>query len=61
MRRFGMVRRSAFVGVMLAALAVMVTVFAQTIGASSSARQIRTQTFQPKTLQQRRRSVCLRR
>jgi len=48
-----MVRRSAFVGVMLAALAVMVTVFAQTIGASSSARQIRTQTFQPKTLQQR--------
>ncbi len=53
MRRFGMVRRSAFVGVMLAALAVMVTVFAQTIGASSSARQIRTQTFQPKTLQQR--------
>ena len=53
MRRFRMLRRSAFVGVMLTVLAVMVTVFAQTIGASSSARQIRAQTFQPKTLQQR--------
>ena len=52
MRRSRIVRRSAFVGMMLAALALMVTVFAQTIGASSSAKQIRAQTFQPKTLQQ---------
>jgi hypothetical protein len=53
MRQSRMLRRSAFVGMMLVALALMVTVFAQTIGASSSARQIRAQTFQPKTLQQR--------
>lgn len=53
MRRFRMMPRFAFVGMILVALTVMVTVFAQTIGASSSARQIRAQTFQPKTLQQR--------
>jgi len=47
-----MMPRFAFVGMILVAVTVMVTVFAQTIGASSSARQIRAQTFQPKTLQQ---------
>ncbi len=52
MRRFRMMPRFAFVGMILVAVTVMVTVFAQTIGASSSARQIRAQTFQPKTLQQ---------
>ncbi len=47
MRRFRMMPRFAFVGMILVAVTVMVTVFAQTIGASSSARQIRAQTFQP--------------
>src|SRR5436305_342473 len=52
MRRFRMTRRSALVGMMLVALILTATVFAQTIAASSNAKQIRTQTFQPRTLQQ---------
>src|SRR5436305_7455838 len=52
MRRFRMMPRFAFVGMILVAVTVMVTVFAQTIGASSSSRQIREQAFQTKTLQQ---------
>src|SRR5437764_5444195 len=52
MRRFRMTRRSALVGMMLVALILTATVFTQTIAASSNAKQIRTQTFQPRTLQQ---------
>src|SRR5437899_371210 len=52
MRRFRMTRRSALVGMMLVALILTATVFAQTIAASSNAKQIRAQTFQPRTLHQ---------
>jgi hypothetical protein len=48
-------RRLAFTGLLLLVMAIIATVFASTIGASSSAdagRQFRNQNFQPKTLQQ---------
>jgi len=52
MKRVSLTRRFLLIGTMLAALAVLATAFAYPMGASSTARQIRRQTFQPKTLQQ---------
>ena len=48
-------RRLAFTGLLLLVMAIIATVFASTIGASSSAdagRQFRNRSFQSKTLQQ---------
>src|SRR5260370_7793578 len=55
MLRISIPRRFAFTGLLLLVMAIIATVFASTIGAGSSAyagRQIRNQSFQPKTLQQ---------
>ena len=55
MIRINISRRLAFIGLLLLVMALIATVFASTIGASSSAdtgRQIRNHSFQPKTLQQ---------
>jgi hypothetical protein len=52
MKRVPLTRRFLLIGGMLAALALLATAFAYPIGASSTARQIRSQAFQPKTLQQ---------
>jgi hypothetical protein len=55
MIRISIPRHLAFVGLLLLAMVVTATVFASTIGASSSAdagRQIRNQSFKPRTLQQ---------
>jgi hypothetical protein len=45
-------RRTILIGATLAALLLVTTIFVYPIGASSSATQIRSTTFQPKTLQQ---------
>src|SRR5947209_2915252 len=55
MKRFSIPRRFAFSGLLLLAIMIVATVFASTIGASSSAdagRQVRNHSFQSKTLQQ---------
>src|SRR5712691_10140879 len=55
MKRISIPRRFAFSGLLLLAIMIGATVFASTIGASSSAdagRQIRNRSFQSKTLQQ---------
>src|SRR5256884_4302780 len=55
MKRMSIPRRFAFSGLLLLAIMIVATVFASTIGASSSAdagRQIRNHSFQSKTLQQ---------
>jgi len=52
MRRIPFTRRTIIVGITVVALLLTATVFTHSIGASSTARQIRSQTFQPKTLQQ---------
>src|SRR6266699_2453469 len=55
MKRMSIPRRFAFSGFLLLAIMIVATVFASTIGASSSAdagRQIRNHSFQSKTLQQ---------
>src|SRR5712692_8650070 len=55
MIRISIPKRFAFTGLLLLAILITATVFASTIGASSSAdagRQIRNNSFQPKTLQQ---------
>ena len=55
MKRIAIPRRFAFTGLLLLAILITATIFASTIGASSSAsagRQIRNHSFQPKTLQQ---------
>src|SRR6266567_4844648 len=52
MTRITITRRFALIGVLLVALLLAVTLLAHPIGASSSARQIRSHAFQPKTLQQ---------
>src|SRR5260370_16924672 len=55
MIRITISKRIALLSVLLLAMAVAGTVFAQTIGASSSidaGRQIRNQSFQPETLRQ---------
>jgi len=55
MKRIAIPRRFAFTGLLLLAILITATVFASTIGASSSAgagRQIRNHSFQSKTLQQ---------
>ena len=55
MKRIAFPRRFAFTGLLLLAILITATVFASTIGASSSAgagRQIRNHSFQSKTLQQ---------
>jgi hypothetical protein len=55
MKRIAFPRRFAFTGLLLLAILIIATVFASTIGASSSAgagRQIRNHSFQSKTLQQ---------
>ncbi len=52
MTRITISRRFALIGVLLVALLLAVTLIAHPIGASSSARQIRSHAFQPKTLQQ---------
>src|SRR5229473_14321 len=55
MIRITISKRIAFLSVLLLAMAIAGTVFAQTIGASSSidaGRQIRNQSFQPETLRQ---------
>src|SRR5260370_16702265 len=55
MLRISIPRRFAFTGLLLLVMAIIATVFASTIGAGSSAyagRQIRNQSFQPKTFQQ---------
>src|SRR3989440_1917199 len=56
MKRMSIPRRFAFSGLLLLAIMIVATVFASTIGASSSAdsgRQIRNHSFQAKTLRQR--------
>ena len=52
MRRFIVTRRSVLIGLMLVAVVLAAIVSTRTIGASSNAKQTRSQTFQPKTLQQ---------
>jgi hypothetical protein len=55
MKRINIPRRFAFTGLLLLAMVIIATVFANTIGASSSAdagRQIRNHSLQSKTLQQ---------
>ncbi len=55
MIRITISRRFALIGLLLLAMLISATVFASKLGASSSAdagRQIRNQSFQPKTLQQ---------
>lgn len=52
MRRITFRRRMVLTGMILAALLLTGTVFAHSISASSSAKQIRSQTFQPQTLKQ---------
>src|ERR671922_1575726 len=55
MKRINIPRRFAFSGLLLLAMVIIATVFANTIGASSSAdagRQIRNHSLQSKTLQQ---------
>jgi hypothetical protein len=55
MIRITISKRIAFLGMLLLAIAIAGTVFAQTIGASSSidaGRQIRNQSFQPETLRE---------
>src|ERR1700726_1678634 len=52
MRRIPLTRRFVLIGTMLVALALFATAFAYPIGAHSTAQQIRSQAFQPKTLQQ---------
>src|SRR6266568_2432114 len=52
MTRITITRRFALIGVLLVALLLAVTLLAHPIGANSSARQIRSHAFQPKTLQQ---------
>src|SRR5947209_11118065 len=52
MRRITFTRWTIMVGISMVALLLTATVFTHSIGASSTARQIRSQTFQPKTLQQ---------
>src|SRR5712691_5522076 len=55
MIRISIPRRLAFIGLLLLVMTIIATVFASTIGASSSAdagRQIRNHSFQSKTLQQ---------
>jgi hypothetical protein len=52
MRRITFTHRTVLVGVLAVAVLLTATVFAHPIGASSTARQIRSQAFQPKTLQQ---------
>lgn len=51
MRRFAFTRRIILSSLILGAVLLTSTIFAHTIGASSSAKQIRSQTFQPATLQ----------
>ena len=53
MKRFPLTRRFLLIGLLLAALAVLATAFSYPGGASSTARQIRNQSFQPQTLRQR--------
>jgi hypothetical protein len=53
MKRILLTRRFLVIGMLLAALAVLTTIFAYPGGASSTARQIRSQSFQPQTLRQR--------
>lgn len=52
MKRIALTRRFLLLGTMLAALALVTTIFAYPIGASSTARQLRSYSFQPQTLRQ---------
>ena len=52
MRRKTFTRRIILIGMILSALLLTSTVLAHSGGASSSAQQVRSQSFQPKTLQQ---------
>ena len=52
MKRNTFIRRIVLIGTILSALLLTTAIFARTISANSSARQIRAQTFQSKTLQQ---------
>jgi hypothetical protein len=52
MIQIAITRRTILIGALVVALLLTATVFVRTTGASSSAQQIRKQTFQPKNLQQ---------
>lgn len=52
MKRNTFTRRIVLISTILSALLLTTAIFAHTISANSSARQIRAQSFQPKTLQQ---------